>query len=112
MQLLYYSTAGDEIPVGNSRVSVNTLKKVQNGTMIAPPEVTIPSHVLLLDNHASKLQSSSTNKKRTMKAQHCKVSMISNVDYSGLVPVTLIANCIHYQQQKGIRDADSAQAAR
>ena len=47
-----------------------------------------------------------------MKAQYCKVSMTSNIDYSGLVPVTLIAGCIYYQQQKGIRDADNAQAAR
>jgi len=39
---LYYSTAGDEIPVRNSKVSVNTLKKVQNGTMIAPPGVKLP----------------------------------------------------------------------
>ena len=73
--------------------------------MIAPPGVTIPSHLLIM-------QSSCTNKKRTMKAQYCKVSMTSNIDYSGLVPVTLIAGCIYYQQQKGIRDADNAQAAR
>ena len=32
--------------------------------MIAPPGVTIPSHLLLVDNHASKIQSSSTDKKK------------------------------------------------
>ena len=38
--------------------------------------------------------------------------MTANIDYSGLVPVTLIADCILLPTPKGIRDADNAQAAR
>lgn len=77
--------------------------------MIAPPGVTMPSHLLLVDNFASKMHSSSTNE----KTENESTTLQGEYDiYSGLVPVTLIADCIIYQQQKGIRDADNAQAAR
>ena len=78
--------------------------------MIAPPGVTIPSHLLLVDKDVAKTPSSSTNKKdnesKTLQGEY---------DMSILVwsqHVTLIADCTYYQQQKGVRDADSAQAVR
>ena len=67
--------------------------------MIAPPGVTIPSHLLLVDKDAD-------NESKTLQGEY---------DMSILVwsqHVTLIADCTYYQQRKGVRDADSAQAAR
>ena len=76
--------------------------------MIAPPGVTIPSHLLLVDKDAAKTPSSSKkdNESKTLQGEY---------DMSILVwsqHVTLIADCTYYQQRKGVRDVDSAQAAR
>jgi len=70
--------------------------------MIAPPGVTIPSHFLLVNNHASKMQSSSTNNKKDNE----NTTLQGEYDRFGS-----IADCTYYQQ-KGVRDVGNAQAAR
>ena len=72
--------------------------------MIAPPGVTIPSHLLLVDKDAAKTPVQLI--KKTMKGEY-DMSILVRSQH-----ITLIADCTYYQQQKGVRDADSAQAAR